>query len=239
MKYLFIIFLIPFISCNNSQKKAEKENWKTDDYINQKQILLTNEYRFGQSSSSGASAFLVESKNNTSVICTAKHLLGDAMGISPEVSSEDFSEKLDYWITYPRNNKLSNDTFKITELINKEINSTDIILMEYDNIDANTIQVLKPRLTTIKKGEKLEIIGCEHSDFSCHQKEYNAVMNEYDINGVMIIKSTKTFDASGFSGAPVIDKDGFVVGVLSGAAEFEGEYFLWVEPLTKVKQFFN
>ena len=236
MRYL-ILFLIILQSCSSPEQPLIKQKWKTDHYIDSTQILLTNEYMLNGSFGFGASSFLLRAKKNTPVLCTAKHLLGEAMGITPEVETDRFNHVLKYWYSYARQNTITDHTVHCARLINEEINDTDIILLEYKK-DTTTLdfQILTPRLSKLHPGEKLELIGCEYSDLGCHQKKYNATLISYEADGMFVIKPETDFDVSGFSGAPVLDKNGYVVGVLSGGGIFNEEKYLWIEPLTKIRE---
>lgn len=237
IKNLLLTFTLSlyFINTHSQTITNKKQAWKTNDYINSSQILLTNEYKFGNSVFNGASSFLIETAKDT-LLCTAKHLLGDAMGVIPEIKTSQFNKKLQYWKVYPRNNKLSKDTIWCTQLINEELNDIDIILLNCKLNQFNNIIPLKPRLTPLKSGEKLEIIGCEYEDFNCHQKKYNAILKDHYEEKILIESKTK-FSMSGFSGAPVIDSNGYIVGVLSGGGEIGGQLYLTVTPITKLKNY--
>lgn len=234
---IIIISLLIF-SCDsqkNGTKKNTVEDWKTTNYIDSVQILLTNEYQFTETSGYGASSFLIKSKNGP-LLCTAKHLLGEAMGINPEIKTDSFNYKFKSWKAFPRQSTLSKDTIMCTKLTTEKINNVDIILQECKLGLKNDIVVLNPRFSRAKVGEKFEIIGCEYSDSNCHQRKFYATMNSYE-NGQLLIKSESNFVASGFSGAPVIDAKGLVIGILSGGLEFEGELYLSIELLTRVKAY--
>jgi hypothetical protein len=230
-----LILTLLLLSCNSKNKTDKTTNWKTDNYIDSVQILLTNQYNLNESSSFGASSFLVKAKNDT-LLCTAKHLLGDAMGIIPEVKTDKFNSVLVSWKAFPRGDKLSKDTITGTKLVNEKIADVDIILQECKLGESNNIIALTPRFTRAKKGERFEIIGCEYTDFDCHQRSYYATMDSYE-SGLIALKSETKFEATGFSGAPVIDSKGLVIGVLSAGGEFEGDLYLFIEPLTKVKTY--
>ncbi|MGH1384540.1 hypothetical protein [Kordia sp.] len=237
IKNLSTILLLAFLlfSCNSKHKESELTNWKTENYIDSVQILLTNEYKFNEAYSSGASSFLVKAKNDT-FLCTAKHLIGDAMGIDPEIKTDAFNSSLIYWKAFPRGDKLSKDTIIGSKLVNEKISDVDIILQECKLEQSNNILALTPRFTRAKRGERFEIIGCEYIDFDCHQRSYSATMDSYE-SGLLILKSATNFSANGFSGAPVIDSKGLVIGVLSGGGEFEGNLYVSIEPLSKVKKY--
>ncbi|MFK7749602.1 MAG: hypothetical protein AB8B65_14495 [Kordia sp.] len=230
-----LVFTLLLLSCNSKQENSNLINWKTKNYIDSVQVLLTNEYKFNEAYGSGASSFLIKTKSNT-LLCTAKHLLGNAMGIDPEVKTDKFNSSLISWKAFPRNDKLSKDTIIGSKLVNEKISDVDIILQECKLGQSNNIIALTPRFTKAKKGEQFEIIGCEYSEFDCHQRSYFATMDSYE-SGLLILKSVRNFNATGFSGAPVIDSKGLVIGVLSGGGEFEGNFYLSIEPLVKVKKY--
>jgi predicted chitinase len=123
---LTILVVLLSISCNSLEQKNNKgiikqgvksEPWKLENYIDSVQILLTNEYKLNNSFGYGASSFLIKSDLDT-YLCTAKHLLGEAMGINPEIKTSRFNSSLEYWNAYPRSGKIANDTISVTKLIN-------------------------------------------------------------------------------------------------------------------------
>ena len=232
------------MSCNaqggrdkNSSKAADskKESWKLDNYIDSVQILLMNEYQLNESTGYGASSFLIKGKGDT-LLCTAKHLLGEAMGIRPEIKTKNFNSALVYWKAFPRSGKISNDTVFSTKLITEKHNNVDIILQDCKLGEENNIIALNPRFSKAKKRERFEIIGCEYSDSECHQRRYFAVMDSYE-DGKILLKSETKFAPSGFSGAPVIDANGLVIGLLSGGGEFEGSLYLAIEPFSRIETY--
>lgn len=241
---LALLVSLLLVSCSsprqenkNEQQSQENKNesWKFENYIDSVQILLTNEYRLDKSVSYGASSFLIKAKGDT-LLCTVKHLLGEAMGISPEIKTNKFNSKFGYWKAYPRIGKITNDTISVSKLITENQNDIDIILLDCELGKDNAISTLTPRFSKATKDEKFEIIGCEYSDTECYQRIYFATMDSYE-GGQILLKSEVKFAPSGFSGAPIIDSKGLVIGILSGAKEFEGELYLAIEPLSKIENY--
>jgi len=239
----FVSLLI--VSCSsesrpNPNELHSQENksqpWKLENYIDSVQILLTNEYQLNKSYSYGASSFLIKAKGDT-LLCTAKHLLGDAMGISPEIKTNKFNSSLKFWKAYPRNDLITNDTISISKLVTEKQNNSDIILLDCQIEKGNAIMPLTPRLSKPLKGERFELIGCEYSDSDCHQRRYFATMDSWE-GGQILLKSEVDFTPSGFSGAPVLDSKGYVIGLLSGGGKFEGELYLAIEPMSRIKNYF-
>jgi Trypsin-like peptidase domain len=216
-----------------------KATWVERPFSEWPQILLTNDYAFNKKQKGdGASAFLLDFNGDT-MVCTAKHLLGDDMGISPEVPTSSFDKELKYWKIFARNNKLNKDTLNIKNISTVNIpGEKDILLMDLVS-KKTSIQPLKPYMdvTPLKKGQKLQIIGCEYMDSDCHQKIYEAVyLTQQD--GWLIVKPKTKFEAMGFSGAPVIDENGLVVGILSGSAKStKGDELLTLQPIGVIAGF--
>jgi hypothetical protein len=121
-------------------------------------------------------------------------------------------------------------------LITEQQNDIDIILLDCQLGKENAIIPLTPRFSKPIKEERFELIGCQYSDTECHQQNYFATMHSY-VDGKIFLKSAVKFDISGFSGAPVIDSDGYIIGLLSGGGEIEGELYLVVEPISKVENY--
>lgn len=242
LKVIIISGLIAFLtnSCEGPEpvKLGPKQDWKKEEYLTSKQIVFTNEYRFKDGRYAlGASSFLVKAKNQT-VLCTAKHLLSEAMGISPKVATSDFNAQLDYWKVFAKNDKIFGDTLSVSRMITQKSEPSDIILLKCKSTTGSGLLTLTPRLTRVGADEELEIIGYEFGDASGDQKSFKVTFDEYD-RSTIIVKAKKPFRANGMSGSPVVDASGYVVGVLVGGGMFDGSMYLSVEPLKKIKQYFR
>ena len=214
--------------------KATAPDWMVEDFSDWPQILLTNSFEFqGERSSSGASAFLVQHQDQT-LMCTAKHLLGGAMGIDPEVSLEDFNAALREWKLFARRPTLSADTLLVGNLISTEVGEADLILTTLKTPNT-TFQALDPYLEIPDHGAKLYIIGCEYKQEDCYQEVFTGTMSKLDEEGIWVLIDTPV-ETGGFSGGPVIDELGRVVGVMSGSAGTPDEQYLIYEPITSAAE---
>ena len=234
--YYFLVVFIIFASCLDDTKYNQAENWMVDGFIDSTQILLTNQYSFRDSEKNGASSFLIVSTKDT-FLCTAKHLLGDAMGVYPEIPTMEFDTALDYWKAFPRTDKLSSDTVVIQQIVNDRHSPKDIIMLSCSIPKNNKVQTLRPRLSRVEIGEKLYLIGCEYTDSDCHQRLYPTKLDAY-YEGMLSFSIDSTVNIAGFSGAPILDEKGFVVGVLSSSHTNDNdiEYYLG-ESINAVRRF--
>ncbi|MDB2656621.1 trypsin-like peptidase domain-containing protein [Crocinitomicaceae bacterium] len=233
-----ILAAIILIGCSGPEpaKLGPKQAWKKGDYLKDKQIVFTNQYQFKDGRYAiGAGSFLVQGKSGP-VLCTAKHLLSDAMGITPKVATSDFDTKIDFWKVYAKNDALFEDTLIVSRMLTKKPDVSDIILLSCTSTKGDNLLPLKPRFTRIGVDEELEIIGYEYGDSTGNQSSFKVTYDEYD-NETLIVKSKSIFKAIGMSGSPVVDASGYVVGVLVGGGIFEGKMYLTVEPLSRVKKY--
>ncbi|MEO6719588.1 MAG: trypsin-like peptidase domain-containing protein [Ferruginibacter sp.] len=204
-----------------------KQNGKVSDevvknLVAKNQILLTNLALFKDHKDEmiGASAFLINYKNKVFAV-TAKHVLGEAMGVEPEIKVGDLKKFLISWKMFPRvkiNPRL--DTVIIgASTLNYDSLNKDILLLEVTNTKFNILP-LNPNFNLPTKGDNLYIIGCPYSQEKCKENVYEIFYDSYDEETSMlnfIIKSK--FDLSGFSGAPIVDKEGKVVSILTSGWE--------------------
>jgi len=182
------------------------------------QVLLTNLASFKDHNKelSGASAFLINYRNKIFAV-TAKHVLGEHMGVVPEIKLKDFNDYLVSWKMFPRvpiSPKV--DTVEIGKMqLNYDSLTKDILLLEVANTGFNTFP-LNPTFTLPTKGEKLYIIGCPYDQPKCKQNTYEVFYDSYDDETSMLIFHIKSkFEVAGFSGAPIVNANGNVVSILN------------------------
>lgn len=251
MKTLYYFLALSLlISCSSTPEKKQPPltdvpyDWATHHQDTWPQVVLTNEFEFKErvaGASFGASSFLVmtESRKDT-FMCTAKHLLGEAMGIKPAITLDSFDILLTKWEVMPRTATLTADIIAVENILTKEQNGRDIALFNIEE-KAHQIQPLQARFTPVKEKEELFVLGCAYADENCHQKVYSVLGLGYDDeeggDGQLIVAMLDKVVMSGFSGAPVVDKQGFVVGIVCSSAKGEGAEYIFVEPITTVQKY--
>jgi hypothetical protein len=88
---------------------------------------------------------------------------------------------------------------------------------------AEKIQPLRFRTTPLEKGEPVYVIGWRYTEKDCPQLVYEGLFVNFE-RGTILITAEKLVDNTvpGLSGAPVIDQQGYLVGMMSrGKGEFE------------------
>lgn len=174
-------------------------------------VLLTHEGRFeGLDPFAGASAFIVR-HNDQNVVVTARHLLGFGFGFEPPVPVEKVDAIARDWIVKRRNGPPM--TARVGPWI-KALDEPEHDVIAFAAVDVDpALQVLTVRSTPAAAGEVVFIIGCPYAEKECVQNVYPALI---------VDRGTTRFGARlqtpvtlrGFSGAPVVDVAGRVVGVL-------------------------
>jgi hypothetical protein len=153
---------------------------------------------------------------------TAKHIL--TYFKSKPMHSVDFENTLKLWKMFPKNSP--GDVVVLDSLINADPDEPiddvpskrDWLLFTVKERSEN-IQPLRLRTDSIEPGEPVYIVGWRYSDKDCPQVVYegNFVKNK---GATHLISTKKLADNTmpGLSGSPVIDSNGYVIGLMSRKA---------------------
>jgi len=228
-------FLIPaalvLLSCEQERPALPREPWMDLPQDQWPPIVLSNHIQLGgMNFQDKACAFLVHAGADTFAV-TCKHLFLAFQ--SPDIQSIHFGGRLKTWAMYPKGSR--EDTILVDELLNADPDEK-IIKQYVINRDwlifsmakkSFLIQPLRPRFGELEEDEKLYLIGWTEDDAqrAYEGKLYKAFDYKYlvDVDGR---------DLAGLSGAPVIDANGYLVGINSGGL---GE-FLWVNSTRYLKE---
>ncbi|MBC7795788.1 MAG: trypsin-like peptidase domain-containing protein [Pyrinomonadaceae bacterium] len=239
---LLILYTFFNTACTYGQIEkpaVQKPTFNVENFL-KKQILLTNSATFtGERTLDGASGFLI-SHNGSTFAVSAKHLLGEAGGVEPEVKITDLGKNLLEWKMSPR--VVANADKETINVSAKELDfsnaKNDILLLK---VTSNTfdIGVLTPNFNLPSVGDKLFMIGCPYSETGCRQNSYELKFVEFDkTEALMACEMKSSVDLAGFSGAPLVDTNGEVVGVLvSGGKEGGKSYAVatHIKEIQKIK----
>lgn len=205
----------PFASAAGSDWAAKpRDEWP--------QIALVNEIEYVDKHHPIAGCgFLLDTGSDTLAV-TAKHVLKYFK--SETMQSISFGSTLETWKMYPKGNP--DDFVIIDRLLNEDSEeSLDDIPSPRDWLlftireKSPQIQPLRLRQTPLVKGEPIYIVGWRYSDKNCRQRIYAGNFERLDESCVLV--STEELSDNtmpGLSGAPVIDAQGDVIGLMSRKA---------------------
>lgn len=237
----FLISSYANAQVNKSVKNSDSEKNTNSSYFDKilkKQILLTNKAEFSKNRTlKGASSFLLTYQGNTFAI-TARHLLGEAGGIEPEIGVNDLKKSLVKWEMIPRvvDNK-EEETIKVTaDGVDFSQSSADILLLKVISSDYK-IKPLKPNFELPSLGEKLFLIGCPYSEVKCRQNSYEVIFDGvYEVDGSLICEIKSSVELAGFSGAPLVNGKGEVLGVLVSSGEENGKNYVIATHIKEIQK---
>ena len=220
---LIISSLLLTIGCKK-EVQIIKEPWIEKPVTNWPDFALTNKISFTDTTFTDiANSFLVDTGVDT-VGVSCKHLF---MVFENRLGLEniDLGENFNFWKLYPKNNR--EKVVSIKKLINKNPNEPigqfntlkvrDWIIFEIEEKTTN-IYPLKIRYSPIKNNEIVYAVG-----WGMKQKDTTkpALIKLQCIDNLGDYYFTKTLKTdtkpNGRSGSPVIDKNGYLVGIISGA----------------------
>lgn len=186
------------------------------------QLVLTNDATFrGHSALRGASSFLVRNSSGRIMAATALHLLGEMGGVEPTVPSAGLDSDLASWKMYPRTKP---DTFvTVTGLASSKNprENMDWLLLAIPRGTASLpASPLTLRSTPVQVGEEVFLAGVPYAEPDRAQNIYHGKVTARAFGDRFRFDIDPPVDIRGFSGAPVLDRNGRVVGVMT----------IWFEP---------
>ena len=206
------------------------EPWASKPQAEWPQLVLTNAATFnGHTPLEGASSFLVASPLGGTFAATARHLIGENGGVEPEIHPTQLDGVLQSWRMHPRT---------VPELF-VEIQGLGVSGLESDEMDWLILSIkesptplpctpLRLRPKPVEIGETVYLIGCPYIEEACRQNVYQCKVTERAFGDRFKYTVEPPVDIRGFSGAPIIDKSGLAVGVMTVwfDPKMSGELFL-------------
>lgn len=189
------------------------------------QLVLTNAARFeGHTPLRGASGFLVRNSESEVFYATALHLLGANGGVRPELEEAKLDAVFKNWSVNPRTR--SGEQAQLAGLAgapNSDPNSDWVVLRLAEPERTLPSEPLLLRKTPVVIGEKVYLIGVPYSEKERAQNVYVGEVTERKFGDRFRDDIDPPVDIRGFSGAPILDVEGRVVGVMT----------VWFDPKTE------
>ncbi|MEK7952545.1 S1 family peptidase [Luteolibacter soli] len=204
------------------KSNAVPEAWATLPTSQWPQLVLTNSAKFkGHSALQGASSFLLRASGDRTIAATARHLLGPNGGVTPTISPDRLDSVLDSWVMYPRTKPQDFMTIAAHGIAPPSGKASDWLLLEIkNNSKPLPAAPLTLRPTPVSVGEEVFLVGVPYSETDRMQNVYRAKVTHRAAPDWFRYRLETPVDIRGFSGAPILDKNGWVVGVMT----------VWFEP---------
>jgi hypothetical protein len=211
------------LSCKNDSQII-KESWIENPVSQWPDFALTNEISFVDTTFSDiVNSFLVNTGFDT-IGVSCKHLF---MVFENQVGLDkiELGTKFNYWNFYPKNNRKKIVT--VAKLINENPNEQigqfntfrvrDWIIFEIEK-KTSDLYPLKIRYSPVKPNEIVYAVGWGNKQKDNSKPELIKLQCFKNMGDYYYMRTLKT-DAQpqGRSGSPVIDKNGYLVGIVSGA----------------------
>lgn len=243
MKYLtFYILLSTYLIIGCSSSK----------FLKSKPIGLINNVSYHNpkfNNNNASNGFLISYLNNTYAI-TAKHILMIAK--TNKMKFIDFENELKEWKMQSKND--STKYVILNKLLNQ--NRSDSLTWNYINTKWDTYNdwlifsikennsnhtPLKFRNKPLKTNELLYAVGWSYKDSIGEQRLYKYKFKKTENNYHSLVEVSGPESLGGLSGAPVVDIDGKVVGLVSSGWKDEttNETWLQITRIRNIKAFLN
>lgn len=196
-----------------------KESWPQIALINKVQFKNGDQY-VHSSFAYAATGFLINNGKET-LAATAKHVLWIAK--NKKTKAVELNNDLESWKMFPKGNPkdsavigslLNEDNAEILEGRNSTILERDWVFFSVKSASPN-IYPLKPRYTALKPNEKVYILSCAYTDSVATIHE-GKILKKQGMD--ILIERNMKEHLGGSSGSPVIDANGYLIGVISSSS---------------------
>lgn len=204
------------VGCGTGAPNLPPEQWVSKPKARWPQIVLTNYAEFhGHTPLDGASSFLIRTDDDRLLAATAAHLIGEAGGVEPEIPVSLLSSRIRSWKMFPRT--MPDDYVEITSLGAQGLHdvSLDWLILSIKPSTRLPAYPLKLRKQPVRVGETVYLIGCPYVQADCKQSVYAGTVTRRELGDLFRYDLNPPVDLHGFSGAPIIDRRGYLVGVMT------------------------
>jgi len=219
--FILAVLVVLLAACGGGSK-TEKTAWIDQPQDRWPQIAMVNEIEYiDQYFPVAGCAFLLEAGGDT-VAATAKHVL--IYFKSNSMTTISFDNSLVRWNMHPKDSP--GDSVVVGRLINQDSaerieyapSSNDWLLFQIEERSPR-IEPLRFRNRPLEEGERIFIVGWRYTDLDRPQVIYRGQVVSWG-DGEVIISTEELSDNTipGLSGAPVIDSDGRLIGLMSQKA---------------------
>lgn len=204
-----------------AEKKQKPLAWARKPVKEWPQFVLTNEASFkGHTSLNGASSFLLRTSDNDILLVTARHLIGAEGGVEPPVALTDFDKALKKWEAYPRTKPQARVAIKGLAMNESAGARHDWLLLHLTNPKSELPATpMRARIKRANVGDVAYLIGVPYADKKSAQNVYKGKVTGRPGRNYFQFEFEPAVKLAGFSGAPVVDEDGYLLGMMTTCPE--------------------
>lgn len=220
MKYsiLISIFLLVAFKCAMGQNIEDPIS-----FIQWKKVVLSNDAEFTDGKMDWGLGFLIKYKNDT-IACTARDFTGTTYTRGKMLYIKDFGKEMKYWRMYVSDDptqKVVLDTLFMKDKIEKKYSiflySAYFLTFSLKQNNKNLIP-LEPDIRKIANKDTLYIVGYDKDhNLKIVRGIVETPLNEKYSEPEIRLKTDVFLYYSNFVGAPIVDKNGMVVGLVNRA----------------------
>jgi hypothetical protein len=190
-------------------------SWLFPDPAKWPQILMNNYFGPPSSRISVGSSFLLQLPNGAVVAVTARHVLGDKPQLlDPEIMDPTWT----MWPPHAPGRKVTLHKLAMRIDPSKDL---DCVLATIDPMHPWPVEVMTPRASPVDLDEPIYLIGISH-DPAVAQAIYKGTVNGHDdAKAQFTYKLDTEVNTQAFSGAPIVDLHGQLVGIHLGRVNDE------------------
>ena len=177
------------------------------------QILLENDFKSATEQFGGASGFLMRLPTGQTVAVTARHVFGDTLDVA------GLEKATTVWTMNPRGKtsprvRLKHVAWDPAQLAGPK--PLDCVVMTTDEPTRWPAEVLTPRQTPPVVGETVYLLGVPYGDKAAQHVYKGVVTAGPGVESMFAYEIAGPLETKGFSGAPVLDANGLVLGIHHG-----------------------
>ncbi len=187
--------------------------WSTKPTEAWPQLLLQNSFKATSNDFDGASGFLVRLPSGQPLAVTARHVFGETLDVP------SLEKPSTVWTMAPPARSTARVHLrKIAWDAERQAGGKplDCVVMTVDEPTRWPAELLTPRQTPPVVGETVYLLGVPYGDKAAQRVYKGTVISEDDDESMFGYEIDGTPATRGFSGAPVVDANGLVLGIHHG-----------------------
>ncbi len=206
------------------------------DSVLSKQVLLANDAIFtDERLLARGCAFLIQDENQVWAVTGRPWQQGDTSAV---ISNQQLRGTIQSWRLYPRGPlDIPKDTIEVRYDSSQSTAYKEDILVLKAPSRPTGFAALKPQFELPIEDDTLFLIGCPLDEPGCRQKVYPMIFQKYTAKwSILTFLLLDEVNTNGFGGAPIVNRQGEVVALLTGGGKFADLEIVRATHIKAIKQ---